>query len=233
MSAAQPRWSRTRRLVRWTTNLLVVAVIAACAAWILPAAFGYSRYVLTGGSMTGTYDKGSVVFEKPVPVSELQVGDVITYMPPADSGVTNLVTHRILAMEPAEGGGVLFTTKGDANQSADPWHFRLLSDEQPVVQFGVPHAGWVFIALADRQVRMLAIGGPAVLVGLMALVELLGAVRSRFRRETVPALVPTATVPAPAEKTASRVLPLIQILPAPLQLALVVFQLLFAAPVQV
>jgi signal peptidase len=194
MTDKKPRQHPARRVARWTTNLAVVLVIAACAAWIVPSAFGFSRYVITGGSMTGTYDKGSVVFEKPVPTGELRVGDVITYMPPADSGVTDLVTHRILRMEPAKGGGVLFTTKGDNNPDPDPWHFLLLSDQQPVVQHSVPLAGWVFIALAHREVRMLAIGGPAVVVGLMALVELVGAVR--VRRRSTPASAPYAG-PAP------------------------------------
>jgi signal peptidase len=205
-TAEQPRWGGARRLARWTTNLVVVLVILGCAAWILPAAFGYSRYVITGGSMTGTYDKGSVVFEKPVAVDDLRVGDVITYMPPAESGVTNLVTHRVIGMEPAEGGGVLFTTQGDNNQGPDPWRFRLLSDEQPVVQLGVPHVGWVFIALADRQVRMLAIGGPAVLVGLLALIELLGAVRSRLRRDE-PVTAPAASLTVPAQRHAVEATP--------------------------
>ena len=104
-----------RRLLGWTVNLAILAVVVLCLAWIAPSAFGYSRYVITGGSMTGTIDKGSVVFEKPVDIDDLEVGDVITYQPPADAGTTSLVTHRIIAMEPAEGGGVLFTTQGDNN----------------------------------------------------------------------------------------------------------------------
>ena len=120
MSAEQPRRGTARRLVRWTANLAILLVIAGCAAWIVPSAFGYSRYVITGGSMTGTYDKGSVVFEKPVPTADLRVGDVITYMPPADSGVSTLVTHRILKMEPAQGGGVLGTgaANGDGHETS-------------------------------------------------------------------------------------------------------------------
>jgi signal peptidase I len=172
-----------RRLARWSGNLLVLALIAGLAAWIAPSLFGYSRYVITGPSMTGTHDKGSVVFEKAVPVADLRVGDVITYLPPPDSGVPNLVTHRITAMEPAEGGGTVLTTKGDANPTPDPWLFQLVDDEQPVVQFSVPHAGWAFIALAHREVRMLLIGVPAALIALFALFELVGAVRDSRRRD--------------------------------------------------
>lgn len=190
-----------RRAGSWTVNLLLLGVVAACIAWLTPALFGYSHYVITGASMTGTYDKGSVVFEKPVPVADLEVGDVITYRPPADSGVPNLVTHRITGMKPAQGGGVLFDTKGDANPGPDPWHFKLVSSEQPVVQFGVPHVGWLFIALADRQTRMLLIGGPAALVGLFALGELAGALRKGSQEPGTPAAAPSESARIPAQRT--------------------------------
>ncbi len=165
------------RVLGWALNLAILAVVLLCVAWLAPSAMGYSRYVITGASMTGSIDKGSVVFEKPVAVEDLEVGDVITYQPPADAGTSDLVTHRIIAMEPAEGGGVLFTTQGDANADPDPWHFKLVDADQPVVQFSVPHAGWVFIALADRTVRILVIGFPAGLIALVALGQLISAVR--------------------------------------------------------
>ena len=194
-----------RRASGWAINTAVLLVMLAGLAWVAPSFFGYSRYVITGGSMTGTYDIGSVVFEKKTPVEDLRVGDVITYMPPADSGVNHLVTHRVTAMEPAEGGGVLFTTKGDNNPDPDPWHFKLLDQEQPVVQFSVPKAGWVFIALADRTTRMLFIGGPAALIALAALGQLLLALRgSRTWEEKAAATAPETQrrVLIPSQRTA-------------------------------
>ncbi|RYF98732.1 MAG: signal peptidase I [Caulobacteraceae bacterium] len=194
--AAKP--GTVRRTARWAGTIALVAVMLACAAWMIPALFGYSRYVITGGSMTGSYDKGSVVFEKKVAVEDLKVGDVITYLPPADSGVPNLVTHRILKMEPAQGGGTLFTTKGDANPQPDPWHFLLLDAQQPVVQYGVPHAGWIFMALADREVRMLVIGLPAALIALGALGQLVGAIRGRRYWEMPAPALPAEALAEPA-----------------------------------
>ena len=41
----------------------------------------------------------------------------------------------------------------------------------PVVEFTVPYAGHALIALADRETRMLVIGGPAALIALIALVS--------------------------------------------------------------
>ena len=171
--------TQARRLGRWSARLAMFVIITFCMVWLLPGLLGYSRYVITSGSMTGTYDKGSIVFEKNVPVADLRVGDVITYMPPASSGVDHLVTHRIYRIQPAAGGGTLFTTKGDHNPAPDPWHFQLLSKQQGVVQFGVPDAGWVFLTLAHKNTRMLVIGVPAALIGLGALAELITAVRRR------------------------------------------------------
>ena len=174
------RW--VRRLGSLVLNAALVAATLAGLAYLAPTLLGYERYVITGGSMSGTFEKGSIAFEKPVPVDELRVGDVITYQPPADSGVSTLVTHRIVSLEVAETGGLQLRTKGDANASADPWQFQLSQAEQPVVQHTVPLLGYVFVALADRDVRMLAIGVPAALIALLSLVELAWRPRERVTR---------------------------------------------------
>lgn len=175
--------NRARRLLDHAVMLVLVLLTAMAAAYLAPSAFGYERYVITGGSMTGTYDKGSVVFEKVVPVEELQVGDVITYQPPASSGATTLVTHRIIKIGQGADGRTVFRTQGDANPDPDPWRFSLTSSDQGVVEFSVPYAGWVLVGLADRQTRMLVIGIPAGLIALVSLVQLAVALRQRRRPE--------------------------------------------------
>lgn len=166
--------SRTGRLVG---NTLAALAVLAAVAFVVPGFLGFERYVITGGSMSGTFEVGSVVFEKTVPVDELAVGDVITYLPPADSGADELVTHRIVSVRATEGGDPVFRTKGDANAAADPWKFHL-GTTQPRVEFDVPLVGYAFMALADRQNRMLFIGVPAALVGVWSLLELLKALRT-------------------------------------------------------
>ncbi|MEH3032667.1 MAG: signal peptidase I [Aeromicrobium erythreum] len=172
-----------RRLGNATVNLLLVVATLAGLAYLAPSLFGYERYVITGGSMTGTIDKGSVVFEKKVPVEDLRVGDVITYQPPADSGVSTLVTHRIIGIKQLESGATQYRTQGDANPDPDPWKFQLVDGVQPVVEHHVPHIGWIFIGLADREVRMVAIGVPAGLIALLSLVEIVRVLRSRDESE--------------------------------------------------
>lgn len=172
-----------RRIGGYAVNVLCILVILVGAAWLLPSAFGYSRYVIVGGSMSPTIELGSVAFEREVSVKELQVGDVITYLPPPDTGVPNLVTHRIVAIERDPQGKRLFQTQGDANADPDPWEFALRDDVQPVVELAVPYAGHALIALADRETRMTLIGGPAALIALIALGELVRNVRSERRSD--------------------------------------------------
>jgi len=158
-------------------NVLLVAVTMVAAIYLLPGLLGYQRYVITGGSMSGTFEKGSIAFEREVSVAALEVGDVITYMPPADAGVDNLVTHRVSEISTGEDGTPLLRTKGDANADVDPWAFQLTDDVQPVVSFTVPFLGYVFMALSDPTVRILVIGVPAGLVALRALVDVVRTLR--------------------------------------------------------
>lgn len=193
---AAPRRTLASRAPSILVNLLLVTITLGAVAYLAPSVLGYERYVITGGSMSGAFEKGSIALEKPVPVENLAVGDVITYQPPASAGVDNLVTHRIASITPGA-DGTLFRTKGDANAAADPWAFQLTASTQPVVQHTVPMVGYVFVALADQQIRMMLIGIPATLVALASLVEL-----ARALRPTGPTATATgASLPVPSRST--------------------------------
>src|SRR5262249_41136942 len=127
--------------------------------------------VIVSGSMTGTYDRGSVVFDRVVPTSTLKVGDVITYRPPAESGIDHLVTHRIHAIATHKGVRV-YRTKGDANAVPDPWTFTLPNATQAPVRFHAPSAGFAAPALSARRLRMLVVGLPALLIAVSSLASL-------------------------------------------------------------
>ncbi|GAB2774465.1 hypothetical protein GCM10027039_39780 [Terrabacter koreensis] len=199
MAAKTSPRRRSARIAGTLGNLAVLGLMLLAVAYVLPSLLGFQRYVITGGSMQGTYDKGSVVFEKVVPTSQLRVGDVITYIPPASSGVTNLVTHRIVSAE-AGTKGIVYRTKGDANPSIDPWAFTLDRAEQVVVEFDVPHVGWALLYLADPSHRKLVVGVPA---GLIALASILEAFRNARREKRAGDQVGRdETVPAVAENPA-------------------------------
>jgi signal peptidase I len=150
---------------------LVIAVLAALVV-LAPALAGWERYSIVSGSMSGTYDRGSLVYAEVVPVEELRVGDVITYLPPPDAGPDHLVTHRIHSIERDDAGRPVYRTKGDANESADPWTFTLSEPTQARVRMGIPFAGHVLTALSRKDVRMAAIALPALLIALFSLARL-------------------------------------------------------------
>jgi signal peptidase len=165
----EPRDPR-KRLGTALATALCAACLGLAGLMLLPGLLGYQRYVITSGSMTGTYDRGSVVFDKVVPVSDLRVGDAITYTPPAGSGPSGRITHRIVWIGSDQLGRQALRTQGDANESADPWTFTLDGATQARVAFHVPYVGYVLSALAIRQVRMVLIGLPALLIAFAVLV---------------------------------------------------------------
>lgn len=146
------------------------AVTALVALLVLvPAVFGWQRYAIVSGSMTGTYDKGSLVVDEAVPVGRLHVGDVITYRPPAGD---HLITHRIAWIGSDPQGRRLYRTKGDANPAGDPWTFRLDAPTQARVRFGVPYVGYGLTALGRRDVRLAIIALPALLIAALSIAGL-------------------------------------------------------------
>lgn len=147
------------------TPLLATLAFGCAALMVVPAALGYHRYVIVSGSMSGSYDKGSIVYAKPVPVRELEVGDTITYAPPASAARAHLglLTHRIVWIGRDRTGARAFRTRGDANPVPDAWRFVLERPRQDRVVFSVPYAGYAFAALGLPWVRMLLLGPPALL----------------------------------------------------------------------
>jgi signal peptidase len=157
-------------VTRWAGAVVLALCLGLAGLMLVPTLFGFQRYVVTGKSMTGAIDRGSVAFERTVPVRQLHVGDVITFTPPATSGVHHRVTHRIAAIGEGPGGRPVFRTKGDANSARDPWRMTLDQSTQPRVNFHVPYVGYVLMALSDREARMLLIGGPALIIAFLVLV---------------------------------------------------------------
>jgi signal peptidase len=152
------------------TAVLTLFCLALAALMLVPAALGYHRYVIVSGSMTGTYDRGSIVYDRPVPVRSLKLGDAITYAPPLGAQADHrLLTHRIVWTGRDRSGDRAFRTRGDANPAPDPWRFVLNKPTQDRVAFSIPYAGYAFAALGLTWVRMLLLGLPALLLAVAIL----------------------------------------------------------------
>jgi signal peptidase I len=178
----------------WGRLLLSVIVLAPVSLLVLlPIGLGLDRYVMTGDSMAGGIDRGSIAFERVVPVSSLRVGDVITYPRPGASDESTRVTHRIIAIEP---DGI--RTQGDARRAPDPWTLHPQGSTMSRVEFTVPWVGWAYLFLFGPK------GWALTIASALALLLMMG---NRRRRRSSTARTPTASTPAPIAVASGRAAP--------------------------
>ncbi|WP_258562688.1 MULTISPECIES: signal peptidase I [Nocardioides] len=172
----------------------MIMAFALATIMVLPTLLGFERYVIVSGSMEPTLPVGSVVYDEVVPVDDLEVGDIITFVPPPEYGISDPVTHRIARIAIADegtdaAGERIFRTQGDNNPDMDPWLMVLDGPDQGRVAHHIPYVGYVYMALQVGWVQLLVIGIPAVALIVYIVVTLWrvsgDAVREEHARETV------------------------------------------------
>lgn len=135
--------------------LLVGAVLALDVAGVIP----YRVYVIHTGSMSPTIPSRSAVL---VREGRYHLGQVITFHV---NGIT--VTHRLVAFNP---DGTV-DTKGDADETRDPWHVRRSHIVGGVVL--APH----FVGFALVYVRT-PLGAASILLAFLAVSQTVGLARA-------------------------------------------------------
>jgi len=98
-----------------STIVSVMMILLALTVFVVPH-FGLQVYTTLSGSMNPSLNTGDMVVTKNVSPNEVQVGDIITYRSPVDGRLT---THRVVEIK--RQNRLLFRTKGDANDDADPY----------------------------------------------------------------------------------------------------------------
>jgi signal peptidase len=146
---------------------LLTAVLAIGALAFAAAAYAILSLHVTGltvltGSMRGTFDPGSVVLSRPVPVADVKPGDVIVFTPP---GQDHAYTHRVVTVSGPPDKRVV-TTKGDANPSPDAWKAQLTGATVPRVFGHVPYAGHAFLAVKGPKAHSALLGVLGVIVAV-------------------------------------------------------------------
>ena len=100
-------------------NLVIITKGTIHPEWP-PSILGKTPMVVLSGSMSGTAENhieaGDLIFVDKTDVTSLEVGDVIAYM---EKDSTAVITHRVTKIDTDSDGKLLFTTKGDANNSED------------------------------------------------------------------------------------------------------------------
>ncbi|MBT8159628.1 MULTISPECIES: signal peptidase I [Arthrobacter] len=156
-----------RAVVNVIATVVMVAAVAGFAFLAVgPRVLGYQTSTMLTGSMSPLINPGDVVVTVPVPVSELKIGDIITYHIPVQD--QRVETHRIIKLDVNSQGTATVQTKGDANNGPDPWTATLATPTVDREIFTIPHLGNAIRALRDPIVlKVLMYGAPAALVGML------------------------------------------------------------------
>jgi signal peptidase len=141
---------------RTTAKAAVRALLVAAFAFLFfvgigPHVFGYRVVTVLTGSMRGTANPGDLVVDVPVALSQVRVGDIITYETPTPDH--HVVTHRVVQVV-TRGANPTVRTQGDANDAADPWTATLSGSTAWKVKTVVPKAGALIRVMRAGRVQM-------------------------------------------------------------------------------
>lgn len=169
---------RISKVAKVSATLLLVAAVALVGVLAVPSVVGAEEsFVVLSGSMEPTLQSGDVVVVRSVEPAAVKEGDVITFRAPgdADKAERDRITHRVVEKKRTD-SGVVYRTKGDANESPDPWrvqHSQVIGE----VWFNVPVVGHV-ILFAQQP------GGQILLIVIPGLLLIGSGLRTLYRSAT-------------------------------------------------
>jgi signal peptidase I len=163
--AATP--SRLRALAGWLAFAAAALLLALVALGTAPILMGERTFVVMSGSMAPAIPEGAIAIARPAPVQDLRVGDVVVFTAGANAILP--VIHRISGVR-EQGGTRYFTTRGDANPSADASEVSLPASAW-VVRDSLPFAGYLISFATSRTGVIVLIGIPLSLLAGLGLLD--------------------------------------------------------------
>ena len=122
-----------------------------------PSVFGYCFYYVLTESMEPEIQAGEMILGQYTEPAELCVGDVVTYLGDTGSLSGKIITHKIIEID-----GDIITTKGVANDFADP----PINSSQILSRYvtTIPMAGKLFSAINSKIGFLFLIVTPLLLL---------------------------------------------------------------------
>ena len=145
-----------RKFLEYAVPLMLVLPFLL---YIIPQMAGASTaYIVQSGSMEPKIMTGSVVLVESVPVNEISVDDVITFVE-KENDDTKRTTHRVINITEMD-NSTMFLTKGDANEDPDP---KMIHENnvEGKVKFSVPKLGYIINWAGTRRGFVLLLVIPA------------------------------------------------------------------------
>jgi signal peptidase len=156
-----------RPAVAWT---FCIALGLACAAMLALGAArlaGYQTFTILSGSMEPAIATGDLVVDERISAQDARVGDVITFLEP---GTRRLVTHRLVHKRIARDRAYM-RTRGDANNAPERWSIPA-NGQMGRVAFRVPKGGYASAYVHQRDLQLMLVVVPAVLLGILQLIRI-------------------------------------------------------------
>ena len=142
-------------ILYWIVIALLILVTVATVLTTQKTPGGYRLFVVQSGSMEPTIKTGSIVLV--VSQKQYKENDVVTFLIDPNAKLKDIkstATHRIIKVIEKD-KNINYTTKGDANKSADP---NTINQAQVLgkVMITIPFVGW-FIAFTKTQIGFIAL----------------------------------------------------------------------------
>lgn len=156
------------------SSVLVGVVVIFAVLLIGVRLFGIQVYSVISGSMEPEYPVGALIYVKEVKPSEVEVGDVITFVLSNETPAT----HRVIAIDK---DAQLFYTQGDANYQINEETGEKVYMEDPPVHFNnligkpvfkIPVLGYIAYYIQHPPGMYIAIAAGAILLILVFLPDL-------------------------------------------------------------
>ena len=180
------------------TTMIVALAIVLAILLVGVRLIGLQPLQVRSGSMEPTYHVGSLIYVRSVDYTELEAGDVITFM----LDEYPLATHRIVEVVPdEEDPSVLrYRTKGDNNDAEDGGlvHYKNVVGT-PV--FSIPWLGYFANYIQNPPGTYIAISSVALLLLLVFIPDLFSDDDKKMRKRNTPQ---GAETPTDGESNAER-----------------------------
>ncbi|MGD6815545.1 signal peptidase I SipW [Metabacillus sp. 84] len=139
---------------------MILLVVSTNVSGGDPEIFGYQFKTVLSGSMEPGIQTGSVIAVQPGgDMTRFEQGDVITFKMDEQT----LVTHRVIERK-TSGEHVMYTTKGDNNQSADSSPVLSENVSASYTGFTVPYIGYLIEYAKSKEGNALLFIVPGLLL---------------------------------------------------------------------
>jgi signal peptidase I len=134
------------------SSILLGSVVVLVLIVIVGMVLGVWRFtVIDTGSMRPTLNPGDVAVLTSESTTDLKQGQIVAFHPPGEPRLT--VIHRVFSIQRVP-NGVIIQTKGDANNTSDQWHARLIAKTIWRETTKAPKVGYLAVWSHQRAVRL-------------------------------------------------------------------------------